>query len=66
MLRMPAVALAARVVLAVSRLNVPDAARRAVDEGADAAAVLVPWIRIGGQRRPGVVNAPLRRRQKLP
>src|SRR5205823_3248960 len=67
----PVVAVAARAVLSPSRLNVPDAARRAADEVAGAAAALVPWIRIG---RPGssaqpqarVVNAALTRRQNLP
>jgi hypothetical protein len=51
MFRMPDVAVAARVVLSPSRLNVPDAERRAEDEAAGAVGALVPWIRIA--TRPG-------------
>jgi hypothetical protein len=46
MLRMPAVAVAARVELSLSRLNVPDAERRAEGDAVGTVAALVPWIRI--------------------
>jgi hypothetical protein len=46
MTRMPEAALEGRVVLALSRLNVPEALRRVPDDAADVAGALVPWIRM--------------------